>query len=119
MRKKLRKLAIYVVTAYARYLFRKAKEKADRMYESNHQMYYVASQVFSPNTLTIYDRQRFKRERACFGYYHIRLITLVSLKQGCYYHTPDKAGNQAMSEKDIDIRRRYFIHERLEKAKLI
>lgn len=114
-----KKLAIYVVTAYARYLFRKAKEKADKLYAKKPQMYYVASQVFKPDSLTIYDKRRFKTERSCFGYYHVRLLTLISLKQGCYYHTPDTAGNQAMSQKDIDIRRKYFIRERLEKAKLI
>lgn len=114
-----KRLAVKVVTLYAKFLFKRAKEKADQLYEKNHEMYYVASQVFHPDTLTIYNRKRFKIEKEVFGYYHTRCLTLVSLKNGCYYHTPDKAGNQAMSQKEIERRKQYFIKERLHKAKLL
>lgn len=114
-----KRLAVKVVTVYANYLFRKAKERADNLYKKNHEMYYVASEVFHPNTLTIYNRKRFKIEKEVFGYYHTRCLTLVSLKNGCYYHTPDKAGNQAMSIAEIEKRRKFFIKERLKKAKLL
>lgn len=113
-----KKLAAVVVTAYARYLYRNAKDKADRMYSRNPQMYYVASQVFHPNTLTIYDRARFKAEKHAFGR-AAELTTLIQLKNGCYYHTPDKAGNQAMTKHEMEVARRFFIKERLYKAKLI
>lgn len=113
-----KRLAVVIVTAYAHYLFKKAKNNADAMYRKKPQMYYVASQVFKPNTLTIYDRNRFKREKRVFGR-SAELLTLNSLKNGCYYHTPDTAGNQTMSEHDIDVARRYFVWERLKMAKLI
>ena len=112
------KLAVRVVTAYAKYLFRKAKEKADTMYAQNPQMYYVASQAFHHEVLTIYDRQRFKIEKQAFGC-AARLLTLVSLKNGCYYHTPDVMGNQKMSAQEIKRRENFFIYERLRKAGLV
>lgn len=113
-----KKLSTRVVTFYANYLFNKAKKKADALHEENKEMYYVASKVFHPNTLTIYNRRRFKIEKEAFGHHHTRCLTLVSLKNGCYYHTPDRAGNQAMTQKEIDRRRKFFIRERLVKAKL-
>lgn len=116
--KPFKKLAKLVVTLYARNLYKKAKNKADALYKKEPQMYYVASQVFRPDTLTIYDKARFKTEKRVFGR-AAELRTLIELKYGCYYHTPDKAGNQAMSEHDMEVARLYFIKERLKKAKLI
>lgn len=113
-----KKLAACVVKAYARLLYGQAKRNADQMYRQNPQMYYVASQVFKPNSLTIYDRKRFKSEKRVFGRAAI-LCTLIQLKNGCYYHTPDTAGNQAMTEKEMEVARLFFINERLQKAKLI
>lgn len=116
--KPFKKLAVYAVTAYARYLYRKARRTADEMYRKKPQMYYVASQVFHPDVLTIYNKERFKAEKYAFGR-AAELRTLIELRNGCYYHTPDTAGNQAMSEHEMEVARRYFIKERLIKAKLI
>lgn len=118
MRKLFRKLAIIVVTIWANYTYKNAVKQADARYKRERTMIYVASKNFQPDYLTTYDRQRFKAEKRVFGY-HARLLTLQTLKNGCYYHTPDTAGNQAMSPRDKEVRRRYFIQERLKKAKLI
>lgn len=113
-----KKLARIVVTIYARHLYSKAKKRADEMYRKKPQMYYVASRVFRPDVLTIYDRLRFKLEKHAFGRAAI-LKTLIELKYGCYYHTPDTAGNQAMTKREMEVGRLFFIKERLIKAKLI
>ena len=113
-----KKLAIVVVTIYANYIYKKAVRMADERYAKEHTMIYVASKTFRPDYLTTYDRRRFKAEKQVFGY-SARLLTLQTLKNGCYYHTPDTAGNQKMSKHDIEARRRYFVQERLKKAKLI
>lgn len=118
MKKIFRRLAILVVTLWANYTYRKVVEMADREHALKHTMIYVASKNFHPDQLTTYDRYRFKAEKEVFGF-HARLLTLQTLKNGCYYHTPDKAGNQAMSEHDKEVRRRFFIAERLRKAKLL
>jgi len=113
-----RRLARLVVIAWANYTYGKVVRRADERYAKEHTMIYVASQPFRPDILTTYDRRRFKIEKEVWGY-HARLLTLQSLKNGCYYHTPDTAGNQVMSERDREIRRRFFVRERLEKAKLL
>lgn len=117
MKKIFRRLAIIVVTAWANYTYRKVVEMADREHAMKHTMIYVASKNFRPDQLTTYDRARFKAEKQVFGY-AARLLSLQTLKNGCYYHTPDKVGNQEMSEHDKEVRRRFFIEERLQKAKL-
>lgn len=113
-----RKLAIVVVTIYANYIYKKAVKMADKRYEKEKTMIYVASKTFRPDYLTTYDRRRFKAEKQIYGF-HARLLTLQTLKNGCYYHTPDTAGNQQMTAHDKEARRRFFVQERLEKAKLI
>lgn len=112
-----RKMARRVVTRYAKREFRAAMRRADERYKNEHTMIYVCSKPFQPDVLTTYDRIRFKREKHVWGW-HATLLTLQSLKYGCYYHTPDKAGNQKMTQKEIDIRLRYFINERLQLAGL-
>lgn len=88
------------------------------MYQQKPQMYYVASRVFRPDVLTIYDKAKFKTEKHAFGR-AAELCTLIQLKFGCYYHTPDTAGNQAMSKHEMEVARLFFVKERLRKAKLI
>ena len=116
--KVFKKLAAIVVTAYANYLYKQAVREADERYAREHTMIYVASKNFDPGYLTTYDRTRFKIEKEVFGY-HARLLTLQTLKNGCYYHTPDKVGNQAMTKQEKERRRLFFVRERLEKAKLV
>ena len=110
-------LARRAVTRYAKREFNAAMKRADERYKNEHTMIYVCSKPFQPDVLTTYDHNRFKHEKHVWGW-HATLLTLQSLKWGCYYHTPDKAGNQKMTQKEIDIRLRYFINERLELAKL-
>lgn len=112
-----RRWARRVVTRYAKREFYAAKRRADERYKHEHTMIYVCSKPFDPSVLTTYDRARFKHEKQVWGW-HATLLTLQSLKFGCYYHTPDRAGNQRMKQKDIDVRLEYFINERLELAKL-
>lgn len=117
--KSLRKrLAIIIVTAWADYTFDKARRKADERHAEEGWMIYVASQPFRSDRLTTYDRIRFKAHKAVWGF-HGRLLTLETLKNGCWYHTADTAGNQAMSEREIERRRKAFIKDRLVAAKLI
>ncbi len=112
-----KRLARYFVRLWAIYNFNKAMRKADERYEREHTMIYVCQQPFNQNVLTTYNRRRFKLEKKAWGWHGI-LLTLQSMKYGCYYHTPDRAGNQAMTEDDIKMRRNYFIGERLHEAKL-
>ena len=118
IRRIFRRPAIAVVTIWANYTYKKIVKIADERHRREHTMIYVASQSFHPDMLTTYDRRRFKIEKSVYGW-QARLLTLQSLKNGCYYHTPDKVGNQALSEKEKERRRKAFVKERLKLAKLI
>lgn len=112
------RLARYFVRLWAVYNFNAAMRRADARHEREHTMIYVCEQPFNHNVLTSYNRARFKREKKAWGWSGT-LLTLQSMKYGCYYHTPDRAGNQAMTKEDIEMRRNYFISERLQAAKLL
>ena len=110
--------ARFFVRLWAVYNFKAAMRRADERYRRERTMIYVCEQPFKHNVLTTYNRNRFKLEKKAWGWNGM-LLTLQSMKYGCYYHTPDKAGNQAMTKEDIELRREYFIRERLEAAGLL
>lgn len=118
MRKIFKRIAAFFVTVYANRIYRQAVEEADRRHKAEKVMIYVASATFHPDRLVTYDRWQFKKEKAAYGYI-ARRLTLQTLKAGCYYHTADTAGNQAMTDKEKEVRRLAFIRERLMKAKLL
>lgn len=118
MKNPFKKLAKAVVVLWASYTYEKVAREADALYAKNHRMYYVASKTFRPDMLTVYDRYRFKAEKQVYGVF-ARILTLQTLKNGCYYHTPDTAGNQALGKHERERRKRFFINERLAKARLI
>lgn len=113
-----RRPAVILVTLWARLIYNYGVRMADEAHKRSRNMTFLAADNFRPGMLTVYDKHRFKLEKKVYGY-HARLLTMVTLKNGCYYHTCDRFGKNGMSEKDKDIRRRYFIMERLELAKLL
>lgn len=118
MRRLFRRIAALVVTVYANRIYKQAVENADKRHKAEKVMIYVASATFQPDKLVTYDRWQFKAEKATFGYL-ARRLTLQTMKAGCYYHTADTAGNQAMTDREKERRRLAFIRERLMKAKLL
>lgn len=113
-----KRLAILAVTAWARHTFNTTRRKADERHQKEGWMIYVVSEPFRSNRLITYNRAAFKLAKGAWGF-HGRLLTLTTLKNECWYHTPDTAGNQAMTERIIDTRRKAFIKDRLRAAKLI
>lgn len=112
-----KKLAALIVTAYSNHIYRTALEKADELHRLNHRMYYVATNTFDSSRLTTYDRAKFKAEKRVYGHY-AKLLTMQTLKNGCWYHTPDPVENQKMSDEEKERRRKIFVRRRLIKAKL-
>lgn len=122
-----RKPAIILVTLWAKRTFNLGVQAAEarrldeisRGYEKgNNCMVYLACNSFRPDHLVTYTKQQFKAEKRVYGV-AARLLTMNSLKRGCYYYTADRWGNGGISERDIEIRRKAFVKERLLKAKLI
>lgn len=114
----LRAPAIFFVTLWARYVFRIGVGAAERRHRLEGKTIYLAANSFRPDRLVTYNKAQFKSEKSVYGY-HARLLTMNTLKRGCYYHTADQFGNNGISERDIKVRRRAFIKERLRLAKLV
>lgn len=113
-----RKPAILFVTLWARRAYKQGVKNADLRHKHSGNVIYLAANSFHPDRLVTYDKMQFKIEKRVYGY-HARLLTMNTLKQGCYYYTPDRYGNNGMSEEEKEIRRRAFIKQRLRMAKLI
>lgn len=126
-KKLFRKPAIIFVTIWAKRTFSQGVKAAEerrldeirRGYEDgNNCMIYLACNSFRPDHLVTYTKRQFKAEKRVYGV-AARLLTMNTLMRGCYYHTSDRWGYNGISERDLEIRKKAFIKERLRKAKLI
>ena len=117
-----RKPAILVVTLWAKMTWRTGVEAAERRWKqtppAQRRTIYLAADSFRPDHLVTYDKPQFKLEKRVYGY-QARLLTMNTLRNGCYYYTADKYGNNGMTEREKEIRRRAFIKQRLRMAGLI
>lgn len=126
-KKLFRKPAIFFVTLWAKRTFNEGVERAEErrraemQYErekSGNCMIYLACNSFRPDHLVTYDKAQFKIEKRVYGQ-AARLLTMNTLKRGCYYYTSDRWGQGGLSKKEIEVRKKAFIKERLKLAKLI
>lgn len=113
-----RRPAIFLVTIWARRAYNEGVAAAELRHKREHKTIYLAANSFRPDHLVTYDKSQFKIEKKVYGV-KARLLTMNTLKQRCYYHTPDGQELNGLSEKEKEIRRRAFIKERLRMAKLI
>lgn len=112
-----RRPASWFVTQWAKKAYREGVEAAEKRHKASGRIIYVASATFRPDRLKTYDRVQFRTEKRVFGV-HARLLTMNTLRRGCYYHTADMQGKNGLTEKDMMIRREAFIRERLKMAGL-
>lgn len=118
IRRLLRKPAILLVTLYAKYIYRQGVDAAERRHKMEGRTIYLASNSFRPDHLVTYNKPQFKNEKHVYGV-RARLLTMNTLRRGCYYYTEDRYGENGMSEREKEIRKKAFIKERLRLAKLI
>ena len=118
LRKLLRKPAILLVTIYAKHIYRKGVDAAERRHAIEGKRIYLAAKAFHADRLVTYSKAQFKVEKRAFGV-AARLLTLITLKNRCYYHTADQWGKGGLSEREVNKRRKAFIKERLRYAGLI
>ena len=117
IKKLFRRPAIFFVTLYAKIIYRQGVDAAERRHAMEGNTIYLASKTFEPDRLVTYNRDEFKAQKRVFGM-AARLLTMNTLRNGCYYHTTDRFGGNGLSEEEKEIRRRAFIKERLRLAKL-
>lgn len=117
MKKFIRKMALYVATAYANRIYRKAVKAAELRHQQEQQMIYVASDPIDSSILRTYNRQEFRNVKRILK--KTTDFNISILKAGCWYHTANKIGADALSEREKEIRRLAFVKTRLLAAKLI
>lgn len=120
-----RRPAIFFVSLWANRIYKKGIKAAEerrlsemKRQEKNNCMVYLACDSFHPDRLVTYTKRQFKVEKRVYGT-AARLLTMNTLKRGCYYHTADKWGNGGLDARETEVRRRAFIKERLRLAKLV
>ncbi len=113
-----RKVAIIVVTIYAKSIYRQGVEAAEMRHRREGCTVYLAANSFRPDRLVTYTKPQFKVEKRVYGT-AARLLTMNTLRSGCYYYTADRYGVNGMSESETKKRREAFVRERLRLAKLI
>lgn len=115
MKKFFKKIAKYVVAAYANRLYRKAVKIADKRHIEEKTTIYVISSYFDSSHLLTCSRSEFRAmKRVC----HFMVHHISDMKQGCWYHTADKGENNPMSATDTEARRIAFIRMMIKRAKL-
>lgn len=110
--------AILIVSLWAKYVFNKGVQAAEQRHAQEKRTIYLAANSFRPDHLVTYDKRQFKSEKRVYGVF-ARLLTMNTLRRGCYYYTANSFGLDGISEKELNRRKKAFIKERLSKAKLI
>lgn len=118
LKRLFRPLAVFVVTLWANRLWKQGLEMANERHRKEGVQVYLASKTFLPEELTTYTKRQFKVEKRAFGY-HARLLTMTTLKRGCYFYTPNQWGEDRITKEDEELRRQFFVKERLQLARLI
>lgn len=116
MKKFLRRLAGYIVTVYANRIYRKAVKEADKVHAKRGEMIYVASSIEDVRELIIYNRYKFRQMK---NRLFIPKFYISNLKEGAWYHTADRGGNNGLSEQEKEARRLAFVQHVLHRAKLL
>lgn len=117
-KKFFRKCAVFFVTLWAKYAYWQGVEAAEERHRKEKIAVYLASNSFRPDHLVTYDKHQFKVEKHVYGQ-AARLLTMNTLRRDCWYYTADRQGQNGMTPRDKEVRRRAFIKERLTLAGLI
>lgn len=109
MKKIIRKIRIFFVTAFANHEYNKAVKKADKLANKHFMRYYVALK-FEGKGLYIINRAGFRHIKRQIntaaiwqGLGPINRDTMLDLRSGCFYHTNIKP-------KDRELRRLAYIN---------
>ena len=113
-----RKPAIILVTLYAKHIYNEGVKAAEERHRRTRKTIYLASKTFHPDRLVTYSKEQFKVQKRAFGV-SARLLTMNTLRNHCYYHTADQWEANGLSRREVEIRKKAFIRERLRLAKLI
>lgn len=115
MKKFFRKLAGYLVTAYANRLYRNAVKEAERVHNELGERIYVASSYRDISKLIILNREKFRLMKRAL---RIGKHYISNLKEGAWYYTADRSGANGLTQTETEARRLAFVQHMLVRAKL-
>lgn len=115
-----KKLAVLVVTAYAKHIFKEAVEKAEEKRKRTGCTIFVISNQFNVKgkLLVLTYKEYCDIRDYVVGAPRIK-YSFVRLKESCWYHTSDKYGANGLDAHSLEIRKRAFIKDCLLKANLV
>lgn len=112
-------MAVYVVTAYANRIYRKAVKVADKRHEKEKEMIYVANGALNASVLRTYNRKEFRRAKRILHIYDNKQFNLSAMKKAAWYYTANRLEQDAMAARDKELRRLAFVKSLLVNAKLV
>lgn len=119
-----KRIAGKIVTFYCNRMYNKAMLKAEERHAKDGEMIYVVDHFIKGQLLSAINRKEFRfikhtaQKMHRDELYWSPAYGVNMLKEQCWYHTADRSGNQALTEKDKEIRRLAFIRAGLKKARL-
>jgi hypothetical protein len=127
MKRLFKKLAGILVTWYYSRLYNKAVKLADEQHERKGETFYVIDHIYKGQMLSVVNRGTFRRMKhdaqrwtnPNYEMYYAKEYNLSLVKEGCWYRTPDRSGNNGLSKRDIEVRRLALVRIGLVRAKLL
>lgn len=127
MKKFFKKIAGILVTWYYSRLYKKAVSMADKAHEEKGETFYVIDHLYKGQLLSVVNRKMFRQMKhdaqrwtnPSYEMYYMKDYNISLVKEGCWYHTADRSGYNAMSEQQKEIRRLALVRIGLVRAKLL
>ena len=114
-----------IVTYYCNRIYRKAVERADGYHKQTREAYYVITDPGNKYQLVTINRRHFRKMKhdaqksMTDMLYWSHKYNMSLVKDGCWYHTPDRGENNAMTPRQKELMRLVFIKSGLKKARLV
>lgn len=128
-RRTRRRIAGRLVTWHCDRVYRKAVEHAEARHSEDGNAFYVVDHPVREGRLVVISRREFRglRERARRDFvsrpegriFWDNGYNMSKVKDGCWYHTADRGGNNAMDERTRNLRRLMFLRIGLRRAGLV
>lgn len=118
MKKILRKVITFFCDAKAKLRYDLAVKTAETRYGLEHNCIYIIERYNSPSKLAILSLKEFLSIRNQLGI-SSKQTPIRHLESRCYYHTQNKNGKNALSQKDKEFRRQAFIYNVRRNSKLL
>lgn len=115
----IRRMAIYVVTAYANHIYKKAVIAAEERHKKEGETIYVSNGAITASSLVTYNRKEFRKAKRILKIYDSKSYNMTALKKASWYHTANREEKDGMSARTKELKRLAFVKYLLQQAKLV